>query len=140
MSNKVNSATITPVIAAGSTTSPYFVLVNISQRLCYKTCVSRSPVFDPRFSVVGFSQVGTGHYVATIHVEGIICYSPCESNGCCDKMQNVSQDFTIPFASTDALSSVTLEQGASVNVMAAVDCQKCSRSFVSETPLSLTIA
>lgn len=140
MSNKVNSATITPVIAAGSTDSPYFVLVNISQRLCYKTCVSRSPVFNPRFSIVGFSQVGTGQYVATVHVEGIICYSPCESNGCCDKMQNVSQDFTIPFASTAAPSSVTLEQGASVNAMAAVDCQKCSRSFVSETPLSLVIA
>lgn len=24
--------------------------------------------------------------------------------------------------------------------MAAVDCQKCSRSFVSETPLTLTVA
>lgn len=140
MSNKINSATITPVLAAGSTDSPYFILVNISQRLCSKTCVSRAPVFNPRFSAVGFSQVGTGQYVATIHVEGIICYSPCETNGCCDKTQDVSQDFTIPFASTVAPSSVTVEQGASVNAMASVDCRKCSRSFVSETPLTLTVA
>lgn len=140
MSNKTNSATITPVLAAGSADSPYFILVNITQRLCSKTCASRPPVFSPRFSLAGFSQVGTGQYVATVHVEGVICYSPCETGGCCDRTQNVSQDFTVPFASATAPSSVSVEQGASVNAMAAADCQKCSRTFVSETPLTLTVA
>lgn len=140
MSNKVNSAVITPVLAAGSVASPYFVMVNISQRLCCKTCVSRAPVFSPRFSLVGVARVGTNQFMATVHVEGIICYSPCGTEGCCDKAQNLSQDFTIPFTSTAASPVVTIAQGASINAMAANDCQKCSRQFVSETPLTVTVA
>lgn len=140
MGNKVNSAVITPVLAAGSVASPFFVLVNLTQRLCCKTCVSRAPVFNPRFSVVGVTRVAAGQFVATVHVEGIICYSPCGSEGCCDKSQNVSQDFTIPFTSAAASPVVTITQGASINAMSAVDCQKCSRLFVSETPLTMTVA
>lgn len=137
---KVHPATITPVLAAGSGTSPYYVQVNISQRLCHKTCVDKTPVFNPRFSVVEFSQVGTGQYVATVHVEGIIGYTPCDSNGCCDKTQVLSQDFTIPFASATAPSSVTVTAGITVNAVSAGPCQNCSRDFVSETPITLTIA
>lgn len=139
MSNKVNSAIITPVLAAGSVASPYFVLVNLTQKLCNKTCVSRAPVFNPTFSVVGVSSVNSGQFVATVHVEGIICYSPCESNGCCDKSQIISQDFTIPFTAASASPSVTISQGASINSMASLDCHTCSKLFVSETPLTITI-
>lgn len=138
--NKVHPATITPVLAAGSVASPYFVQVNISQRLCKKTCVGRTPVFAPQFSLVEFDNVGTGQYVATIHVEGIIAYTPCDTNGCCDKSQVLSQDFTIPFASATAPTSVTITAGVTVNAISAAPCQRCSRSFVSETPLTLTIA
>lgn len=140
MSNKVNSAIITPVLAAGSVASPFFVLVNLTQKLCSKTCVSRAPVFNPRFSLVGVTMVATGQFIATVHVEGIICYSPCGTEGCCDKTQNVSQDFTIPFTSASASPVVTITQGTSINAMEAVDCQKCSKLFVSETPLTMTVA
>lgn len=138
--NKPNSAKITPELAAGSTASPYFVQVNISQRLCAPVCVDEVPVFAPTFSLKGFSEVGTGQYVATIHVEGIISYDPCGSSGCCSKQQNLSQDFTVPFAATAAPTSVTIAAGVSVNSISASACQRCSRDFVSETPITITIA
>lgn len=72
--NMIQPAVITATLAAGSTTSPYYAQVNISQRLCYKTCADVTPVFNPRFSVVSLDSVGTNQYVATIHVEGIISY------------------------------------------------------------------
>lgn len=138
--NKTNSAKITPVLAAGSVASPYFIQVNISQRLCTPVCVDDIPVFTPAYSLKGYAEVGDGQYVATIHVEGIISYDPCGSSGCCSKQQNVSQDFTIPFAATAAPTSVTIAAGVSVNSISATACQKCSRDFVSETPITLTIA
>lgn len=140
MSNKVNSAIITPVLAAGSVASPYFVLVNLTQKLCSKTCVSRAPVFSPTFSVVGVTSVASGQFIATVHVEGIICYSPCNTNGCCDNSQIVSQDFTIPFTAASASPSVTITQGPSINAMSSVDCHTCSKVFVCETPLTMTVA
>lgn len=138
--NKTNSAKITPVLAAGSVASPYFIQVNISQRLCTQVCADSVPVFAPSFSLRGYSQVGTGQYVATIHVEGIISYDPCGSSGCCSRQQNISQDFTVPFASTAAPTSVTIAAGVSVNAISATACQRCSRDFVSETPITLTVA
>lgn len=137
--NKITPATITPVLAAGSTTSPYFFQVNISQRLCNKTCAENTPVFAPQFSLRSLAMVGTGQYVATIHVEGIISYVPCNGGCDCTKQQPLSQDFTIPIASATA-PTVTIAQGASVNSIAATSCKPCSRSFVSETPLTVTVA
>ena len=136
--NKIQPATITPVLAVGSVASPYFVQVNISQRLCYPTCVQQTPVFNPRFSLVSVSQVGTGHYMATIHAEGIISYVPCNGGCDCTKQQPLSQDFTIPIYSATA-PTVTIEQGASVNAMAVTGCQNCGRNFVSETPITVTV-
>ena len=137
---KVHAAVITPVLAAGSVASPYFVQVNISQRLCRKACVNLPPVFNPVFSLVDYAAVGTGQYVATVKVEGIIAYTPCDTNGCCDKTQVLSQDFTVPFASATAPTSVTVTAGTTVNAISAGPCQNCSRNFVSETPLTLTVA
>lgn len=139
MCNKIQPAIITPVLAAGSTTSPYFFQVNISQRLCEKTCAETTPVFAPRFSLRSVATVGTGQYVATIHVEGIIAYVPCNGGCDCTKQQPLSQDFTIPIKSATA-PTVTLAQGSSVNMIAATSCKPCSRSFVSETPLTVTVA
>lgn len=139
-SKKVHAAVITPVLAAGSVASPYFVQVNISQRLCKKACVNKPPVFNPVFSLVGYDLVGTGQYVATVKVEGVIAYTPCETNGCCDKTQVISQEFTIPFASTATPTSVTITQGVAVNAISVTGCQDCSRAFVSETPVILTVA
>ena len=136
--NKIPSAVITATLAAGSVTSPYFVEVNITQRLCNKTCADNTPVFVPQFSLVGVSAVGTNQYVATVRVQGIISYTPCDGS-CCTKQQPLSQEFTIPIASATA-PTVTIAQGASVNAVAASDCKPCSRTFVSETPLTITVA
>lgn len=137
---KFNSAVITPVLAAGSVASPYFFQVNVSQRLCEKSCVEPQPSFVPRFSVKSVSAVGTGQYVATIHIEGVIAYTPCNGNVCCTKTQLISQDFTLPFTSATVPTAVTVVAGVSVNVIAGSMCQQCSRNFVSETPLTLTVA
>lgn len=139
-SKKDHAAVITPVLAAGSVASPYFVQVNISQKLCKKACINLPPVFNPVFSLVDYASVGTGRYVATVKVEGVVSYTPCDSNGCCDKMQVIFQEFTIPFTLATVPTSVTITQGVSVNSIAVTGCQTCSRMFVSETPVILTVA
>jgi hypothetical protein len=136
--NKVSAAIITPVLAAGSVASPYFVQVNITQKLCYLTCAETTPVFAPQFSLRSVAQVGTGQYVATIHIEGIVSYLPCNGS-CCTKQQPISQDFTIPIASATA-PTITIAQGTSVNAVVATACKPCTRTFVSETPLTVTVA
>lgn len=133
----IQPAVITATLAAGSTASPYYVQVNISQRLCNKTCADVAPVFNPQFSLVSLDSVGTDQYVATIHVEGIISYVPC-GGGCCTKQQPLSQNFTVPIYSTTALTGATITAGSVVNSIAASACQNCSRAFVSETPLTIT--
>lgn len=139
MSCKQNSAKITAVIAAGAT-NPYFVQVNISQRLCSPACTEQTPVFNPQFSLLSFSQVGTGQYVATIHVEGLISYVPQGGNNCCTRTQLLSQNFTIPFVSATSPTSVTITAGTTVNAIEQVACQCSSRDFVSETPITLNVA
>ena len=137
--NKIQPAVITPVLALGSSASPYFLQVNITQRLCFQTCVEQTPVFSPSFSLLGVSQVGVSQYIATIRVEGIISYVPCNGGCECTKQQPLSQEFTVPIASTST-PTVTITKGATVNAMAASGCQRCSRQFVSETPLTITVA
>ena len=140
MTNKIQSAVITPVLAAGSTTSPYYYLLNITQRLCFPTCADNTPVFTPQFTLVGTTQVGTGQYIATIRVQGIISYVPCNGGCCCTKTQPLSQECTIPIASATAPTSVTVVAGNTINSVAATSCNPCSRTFVSETPLTITVA
>lgn len=136
-SNKIPSAVITATLAAGSVTSPYFVEVNITQRLCNKTCAENTPVFIPQFSLVDVAEVGTNQYVATIRVQGAISYTPCDGS-CCTKQQPLNQTFTVPFAFTGT-PDVTITAGASVNEIVASACHNCSRNFVSETPITLTV-
>lgn len=136
--NKIPAATITPVLAAGAVASPYFVAVNVSQRLCYPTCADNTPVFAPQFSLKSVAQVGPEHYMATIHVEGIISYVPCNGGCGCTRQQPLSQDFTVPIQAASS-PTVTIEAGPTANAIAAAPCQPCSRAFVSETPLSVTV-
>lgn len=137
--NKIQSAVITPVLAAGSVASPYYYQVNITQRLCYPACADELPVFNPQYQVVGTTLVGTGQYVVTIRVQGIISYVQCNGGCGCTKQQPLVQEFTIPIASTTA-PTVTIAQGTTVNAISATACQKCSRTLVSETPLTVTVA
>lgn len=137
---KQNPAVITATLAAGSTASPYFFEVNLSQRLCSPTCVDHTPVFNPAYTYKSISEVGTGQYVVTVHVEGIIAYIPCGYNSCSTRSQVVSQDFTIPIASTTAPTSVTIEAGSVTNAVTQVGCQNCSKDFTSEVALTVTVA
>lgn len=133
------SAFITVTLAAGSVASPYFAQLNVSQKLCHKVCKDNTPVFAPTISFVEVSEVATGQYVAKFHIEGVISYLPCGC-GCNSKTMNVSQDFTIPVASATAPTSVTVTAGATVNTLIAPPCQNCTRDFVSEIPLTVTVA
>lgn len=138
--NKIQSANITATLAAGSTTSPYSYLVNVTQRLCYPTCADTTPVFLPQYSIVSTTSVGTGLYLVTINVQGSINYVQCNGGCGCTKMQPINQDFTILIASATVPTSVTMSQGATNNSVGATACQDCTRTFVSETPLTITVA
>lgn len=137
--NKIQSAVITPVLAAGSVASPYYYQINITQRLCYPACADELPVFNPQFQLVGVTLVGTNQYVATIRVQGIISYVQCNGGCNCTKQQPLVQEFQIPIASTTA-PAVTIAQGTTINAIAATACQPCSRVLASDTPLTITIA
>ena len=139
MSNK-NKAVINVTLAAGSTTSPYFAQVNLTKRLCLKTCKNETPVFAPAFSVVGFTNVGTSQYVVTLHVEGTVTYNPCGTCGCDAKVERISQNFEVPLYSATAPTAITITQGATVNAMIPVGCKNCTRNFQSNTPLTITVA
>lgn len=138
--NKIQSANITATLAAGSTTSPYDYLINVTQRLCYPTCADTTPVFLPQYSIVSTTSVGTGLYLVTINVQGSINYVQCGGGCACTKSQPLNQNFTILISSATAPTSVTLTQGATNNAVTATGCQDCTRTFVSETPLTITVA
>ena len=138
--NNNRRAAINVTLAAGSTTSPYTFRANITQKLCRKTCLTDTPVFQPRFTLLGFAQAGAGQYGARVRVVGTIVYNPCGTDGCCAQQMIVSQDFTIPFVSATAPTSVTLSQGEAYNAMAGNGCERCGRTFVSETFLTLAVA
>lgn len=137
--SKIQPALITFTPALGSTTSPYAGMVNITQRLCFSCCADTTPVFQPRFSVKSVAPAGGDLYAVTIHVEGIISYVPCNGGCCCTKQQPLSQDFVV-VVSSETAPTVTLAQGASINDLSATACQSCSRTFVSDTPITLTVA
>ena len=137
--NKIQPALITFTPALGSTASPYAGLVNITQRLCFSSCAGTTPVFAPQFSIKSVSLVGTNLYAVDVHVEGIISYVPCGGGCCCTKQQPLSQDFEV-YISSATVPTVTLTEGASANALAVTPCQSCSRTFVSATPLTFTVA
>ena len=131
-------AIINATLAVGATaTAPYYD-VNITQQLCTPACVDETPVFAPQFLVKAVTQVGTSQYLAVIHVEGVINYIPCNCGSCCTRSQVISQDFTIPIFSA-AEPTVTLAAGVAQNGIARVACRECSKTFVSDVPLTLTI-
>lgn len=129
---------VAATLGAGSTASPYFYQVGIALELCQSVCADNVPVFNPVFSLVGVKEVGTGQYVATLHVEGVVSYVPC-CGGCRSEQMVVSEDFTIPIAAT-ALPTVTITQGVTVNSLETGACQDCTKQFRSATPLSVAVA
>ena len=83
---------------------------------------------------------GISQYVATIRVQGIISYVPCNGGCSCTKTQPISQEFSVPIQSATAPTSVTVTAGTTINSIAANGCDKCSRTLVSETPISIAVA
>lgn len=138
MNGKIQEASIIPILAAGSVASPFSYHVNITQQLCSATCADNTPVFNPQFSLKSVAQVEPGKYVVTVHVDGIISYVPCNGGCACTKQQPLSQDFPIYIVAATT-PSVSIEQGTAINAVAASACQSCSRTFVSETPLTVTV-
>lgn len=139
MNKRTLPANITATLSVGATaTAPYFD-INVTQQLCSPACVDEVPVFNPTFSLKGVSNVGTSQYVATIHIEGVISYIPCNCGSCCTRSQVVSQDFTIPIFSATAISNVSIVTGNSQNGIARYSCCDCSKIFVSNIPLTMTI-
>lgn len=131
---------IEAVLAAGSVASPYYYDVVITQNLCVKTCADSTPVFAPAYSFVSTENVGTNQYIITLHVEGVIHYTPCGRGACSVKAETISEDFTLPYYGTAAPTSVTVEAGSTVNEVTAEPCKDCSSIFVSRTPITITIA
>lgn len=136
--NKIQPALITFTPALGSTASPYAGMLSITQRLCFACCADNTPVFQPRISVKSIAPAGTNLYAVVLHVEGIISYVPCNGGCCCTKTQPLSQDVPI-VVSSDTVPTVTVAQEASINELATTACQSCGRTFVSDTPITLTV-
>lgn len=140
MNNKTTPAAIHATLALGSSvTAPYYD-VNIEQQLCQCACQDERPVFAPSFSVSSIENVGTNQYLVYMHVEGVVSYVPCGCGTCCTRSQLISQDFTVPVYSTTEITGVTVTVGASSNSIVRVACKECSRTFVSDTPITLTFA
>ena len=140
MNKRTIPACIMATLAVGATaTAPYYD-VNITQQLCAPSCVDETPVFNPQFSVKSIANVGTSQYLVTIHVEGVISYVPCNCGSCCTRSQVVSQDVTIPVFSATAITNVTTSLGSVKNRLVKVACCSCSKTFVCDAPLTLTIA
>lgn len=139
MNKRTIPANITATLAVGATaTAPYYD-INITQQLCAFACADETPVFSPEFTVRSVSNVGTSQYMITIHVEGVISYVPCNCDTCCTRSQLVSQDFTIPVFSANAITAVTLAKGNVQNGIVKYACRACSKTFVSDVPLTMTI-
>lgn len=138
--NRVAAPIISVTPSLGSTTSPYQLQVTINQRLCAKVCVQNTPVFIPTFEVLGITNVGGTQYMVQVRVQGAINYVRCGC-GCEGTMsQPLNAVFSIPLTSATAPTSVTITKGNTVNDVIAVNCQTCSRQFVSDNFVTLTVA
>ena len=75
-----------------------------------------------------------------VRVQGTISYTRCGC-GCEGAMsQPLNTTFSIPVTSATAPTSVTITKGNTVNDIVATDCQTCSRQFVSDNFITLTVA
>lgn len=133
-------AIIVANLAAGSYSTPYLYDVEIAQRLCVEACADEVPVFAPVFTLKSVAAGGvTGLWIATLHVEGVVSYIPCGCGSCATKVQVISQDFTLPIKAS-AEPTLTLTQGTTSNGILRNTCSRCSRTFVSDTGLSIAVA
>lgn len=131
---------ITPVLAAGSTASPYNYQINVQRTLCQRACSAQTPLYQPTISLLGFSQAGAGTYRAKLRIDGLVSYKPCGAGDCCTRNELISESFVIPFDSTTTPTSVSVTTGTAVTRIVPEGCDTCSRNMVSDVPMILTIA
>ena len=138
--NRIAAPIINVTPSLGSTTSPYQLQVTINQRLCARVCQQNTPVFIPSFEVTDITNVGGTQYMVQVRVQGTISYtrSGCGCEGAMSQPLNTT--FSIPVTSATAPTSVTITKGNTVNDIVATDCQTCSRQFVSDNFITLTVA
>ena len=132
-------AIIIATLAASSVASPYFYSVSITQRLAKSACVASAPVFDPKFSVLGFREISTGQWIVTVHVEGVIAYVPYGQKPCSAVPQPLSQDFYLPIFSATPITNVEINYGNAFKAMIRNECMPCSRTFQCNVPLRVTV-
>lgn len=140
MNKRSIPAIITATLAAGASAAAPYYDVNVTQQLCAPACVDETPVFVPQFSVKSIANVGASQYIIVMHVEGVVNFVPCNCGTCCTRSQVISQDFTIPVFSATAVNSVNVTVGTVQNGIARISCCNCSKTFVSDCPVTLTIA
>lgn len=129
---------ITTQLAAGSAASPYFIVATMRLGLCRETCADNPPVFNPSVAVVSTSEVGTGQYLVTLSMQGVVSYTPC--GACSASAVNINETFTVAVAADAAPTSVTVASATTQNTIEHQPCQQCGSILVSLTPLTLTIA
>lgn len=135
-----NQANIQVTLAVGSSvTNPYYD-VSITQILCSAACADETPVFNPSLAIKSIENVGTNQYLAYVHVEGTITYTPCGCGCCSTRSQMISQDFTIPVFSTTAITGMTISIGSASNTIVKEPCKICSRVFTSSIPITVNIS
>lgn len=90
-------------------------------------------------SITGVVLGGTALAVAIAAALGVNAASKARSKGNEKVSEFIGKDFTIPIAAT-TVTTVTLAKGTTINTIAGAPCKKCSRNFVSESPLVVTVA
>lgn len=136
---KTIPANITLTLAAGSESSPYYYNMRVRQQLCQSSCVDEQPSFRPSVLVKSIENVGISQYEITCHVEGTIHYIPCGCNSCATRAQLISQDVVIPVFSTVAITTAAVVVGVPNNYIEKDACCNCSKAFVCDVPLTLSI-
>lgn len=137
--NRIATPLISVTPSLGSTASPYQLQVTINQRLCAKVCQQNVPVFLPTFTVLSVTNVGGTQYMVNVNVQGAINYVKCGCSCNGTMSQPLNATFSIPVTSATAPTAVTIEKGNTVNTVAVTDCNTCSRQFVSESFVTLTV-
>lgn len=123
------NTTITAVLAAGSTDSPYTYLVTITQPVCGNV---DGVIFTPQITYVQNVAAGEGAYLVTLRAEGVATFG-----GCATRSAVIAQNFNILVVSATAPTAVTLAQGATTNTITS---SACGNTMTSNTAIAVTIA
>jgi len=133
------ATSISTTLAAGSTASPFYYDVVITKQLCSKTCASKSPIFNPTFSLVSSTLVGTNQYELVVNVQGTVTYTPCGSCECNAKSQVVNENFVLPLYSTNAPSAISVSGVPVLTKVQTIGCSNCGNVMVSDCALTLNV-